>query len=77
MESDVAWFMATASRYRLMAATCDYVVAREKQLDLNEPRARMAKEIGLLQSTGVTQDTISPVDQRSFLNYHRALAGIP
>jgi hypothetical protein len=77
MESDVAWFNATASRYRLMAATCDYVVAREKQLDLGEPRARMAQEIALLQSTAVTQDTISPVDQRSFLNQHRALAGIP
>lgn len=77
MESDVAWFMATASRYRLMAATCDYVVARENQLDLSEPRARMAQEISFLQSTGVTQDTISPVDQRSFLNQHRALAGIP
>jgi Domain of unknown function (DUF4838)/Glycosyl hydrolase family 67 N-terminus len=77
MESDVAWFMATASRYRLMAATCDYVVARENQLDLNEPRARMAREIAFLQSTSVTQDTISPVDQRSFLDHHRALAGIP
>ena len=32
MESDVAWFMATASRYRLMAATCDYVMARQNQL---------------------------------------------
>ena len=77
MESDVAWFMATTSRYRLMAATCDFVIARENQLDLNEPRARMAQEIAFLQSTGVTQDTISPVDQRSFLNHHRALAGIP
>lgn len=77
MESDVAWFMATASRYSLMATTCDFVVAREKQLDLNKPRARMAQEIAFLQSTSVTKDTISPVDQRSFLNHHRALAGIP
>jgi hypothetical protein len=62
MESDVAWFMATASRHSLMAATSDYVVARERQLGLNEPPTRMAQEIAFLQATSVTQDTISPVD---------------
>jgi hypothetical protein len=77
MEGDVAWFMATASRYRLMAATCDYVLARQNQLDLEEPRTRMAREIAFLEATQVTRDTISPVDQRSFLGLHKALAGIP
>ena len=77
MESDVAWFVATASRYRLMAATCDYFLAQEYQLDREEPRSRMKQEIALLETSSVTQDTISRVDQRSFLNLHRTLAGIP
>jgi hypothetical protein len=73
MESDVAWAAATASRYRLMAATCDYVIARFHAADLSEPRSRMEREIAFLESSPVTRDTISPVDQRHFLTYHRLL----
>lgn len=74
MESDVAWFTATASRYRLMAATSDYVVAKQNQLDLSESRNRIAREAALLLESPVLTDTISPVDQRSFLNLHLSLA---
>ena len=77
MEGDVEWFAATASRYRLMAATCDFVWARHHQLDVDEPRSRIAQEISLLRESAVIQDTISPVDQRSFLDFHRTLADIP
>lgn len=74
MESDVAWFVATASRYRLMAATSDYVVAKQNQLDLSEPRSRIVREVALLRESPVLADTISPVDQRSFLDLHLKLA---
>lgn len=74
MESDVAWFVATASRYRLMAATSDYVVAKQNQLDLSEPRSRIVREVAFLRESPVLADTISPVDQRSFLDLHLNLA---
>jgi Domain of unknown function (DUF4838) len=73
MESDIAWFLLTTSRYRLMAATCDYLVAKQDGLDLVPLRARMQVEIDFLQSSAVVQDTISPVNQRGFLNYHRQI----
>jgi hypothetical protein len=77
MESDVAWFEATASRYRLMAATIDLVLARYRGQDESETRARMAPEIAMLNGSSVTQDTLSPVNQRSFLELHRRLANLP
>jgi Domain of unknown function (DUF4838) len=76
IDSDIAWFAATASRYRLMAATCDYFVASQANADVTEPRARMQQEIALLEASPVTADTISPVDQRIFLGHHRTRAGI-
>jgi hypothetical protein len=77
MESDLAWFLATASRYRLMAATSDFVWAREHNLDLAEPRERIARELELLQQSPVLADTVSPVNQRLFLTFHARLAGLP
>lgn len=75
MEADVEWFEATASRYRLMAATCDYVTARQRGGDLTEPRARAMREIELLRLSTVLSDTVSPVDQDDFLGMHALLVG--
>jgi hypothetical protein len=77
MESDLAWFAATASRYRLMAATSDFVWAREHNLELAEPRERIARELELLRQSPVLADTVSPVNQRLFLTFHARLAGLP
>lgn len=76
MDSDVEWFAATASRYRLMAATADYVIATTYHEDVSQPRARMKREIDFLEKSPVLNDTISPVDQRAFLKLHKELAGI-
>jgi len=74
VESDAAWFASTNSRYRLMAATSDFLIAQIGQSDLTASRSQMRAEIEFLESAAVTQDTISPVNQRSFLNLHRLLA---
>ncbi len=66
----------TASRYRLMATTTDDMVARQFQLDLVELRVRMEQEIAFLEASTVTDDTVSPVDQRRFLNFPRTVAAI-
>jgi hypothetical protein len=70
MESDVDWFNATNSRYRLMAATSDYLLAQHSGQDVSEPRLRIVREVDFLRNSSVTADTISPVDQRSFLDLH-------
>lgn len=74
MKSDLVWFEATASRYRLMAATSDFVWAREHGLDVEEPRERIARELALLRQTSVLGDTVSPVNQTLFLDLHQQLA---
>jgi hypothetical protein len=77
MESDLVWFEATASRYRLMAATSDFVWAREHGLDVEEPRQRIARELSFLRQTPTLGDTVSPVNQTLFLDFHSQLAGLP
>jgi hypothetical protein len=77
MLDDVEWFEATASRYRLMAATCDYVVARLFNLAMEDPRERIDAETQFLATTPVTADTLSPITQRHFLRFHRELAELP
>ena len=77
MESDLVWFEATASRYRLMAATSDFVWAREHGLDFEEPRQRIARELAFLGQTPTLGDTVSPVNQTLFLDFHSQLAGLP
>lgn len=76
LDHDVAWFAATASRYRLMAATCDFVLAPDASQEAANARERARREIQFLAHSPVTQDTISPVDQRAFLKHHRHLLGI-
>jgi hypothetical protein len=76
MESDIVWFEATASRYRLLAATCDFVRARELGLDLQSSRERISRELGMLRQTPVLADTVSPVNQSLFLAYHAQLVGL-
>jgi len=76
MEADIAWFTATGSRYRLIAAVSDYVWARHHELDLAEPRARIAREIAFLRESPVTEDTVSAVGQRYVLDQYAALAGL-
>lgn len=73
MESDIEWFEATASRYRLMSATCDYVAAREHGADVTGPRTRVMREVEFLRQSRVVEDTVSPVDQRGFLELHALL----
>ena len=76
IQDDIEWFAATASRYRLMAATSDFIWARQHGLDLEEPRARIRRETDFLLSSAVLTDTISPVDQHGYIELHRHLAGI-
>lgn len=75
MLADVEWFEATASRYRLMAATADYMVQVGGAVDPSEARGRMSREIDFLQTSPTTADTLSPVNQREFLDLHRRRAG--
>jgi hypothetical protein len=60
-----------------MAATCDLLLAQHRGLDQSASRATLATEIALLQNSAVTHDTIAPLDQRQFLDLHRAMAGMP
>lgn len=76
MASDVEWFEATRSRYRLMAATADFIVAQFNGSDVTDARDRIQTEVAFLEASPTTDDTLSPVDQRAFLGFHRRLAGI-
>lgn len=76
MQSDIDWFESTRSRYRLMAASSDFVTAKAGGDDLENARIRMRQEIDFLETSNTTDDTLSPVDQRLFLSLHRRLAGI-
>lgn len=76
MDTDIAWFMATASRYRLIAAMSDYVWAGHHGLELAEPRGRIARELAFLRESPVTDDTISPVEQRYVLEQYAARAEV-
>ena len=73
MQSDAIWFEATTSRYRLMAATCDYIVAKFSNAELMNAEERMKREIQFLETVSVTADTISPINQRAFLDLHKTL----
>lgn len=77
LEQDVAWFTATASRYRLLAATCDWLLAADDPAARAVARARAEDELALLANAAVLDDTISPVDQRAFLARHQTLLGAP
>ncbi len=76
MESDVAWFETTASRYRLLAAASDFVVERAQGENLDGSRARIADELGLLRQSPVFGDTVSGVNQRLFMDLTAQLAGL-
>jgi len=77
IESDAAWFEATSSRYRLMAASIDVALSRYYGRDESVARERIAAEIAILDGSPVVRDTISPVDQIGFLELHRQLANLP
>jgi len=71
MDDDVLWFQATLTRYQLMAATSDYVVAR--LLGEETRKIKIQENIDFLMASPTTKDTISPVNQRAFLKQHQAL----
>lgn len=73
---DLEWFIATAARYRLLAAACDVLLAVDEG-GRQDARARMERELALLTESAVLDDTISPVDQRAFLEQYRTLLGAP
>lgn len=73
LEADVAWFEATRSRYRLMAASADFVVGTFNGSNVSNLRDSILDEIAFLESSPTTDDTLSPVDQRAFLDFHRRL----
>ena len=73
MADDIEWFNATASRYRLMALTCDYVLASRNMHNANVLTLQIQHEISFLKTSPVTKDTISPLNQRAFLNYHERI----
>ena len=73
MLSDIAWFTATNSRYRLMRLSSDFFRLKLKSGNTEYLKLEISKEIDLLSNSPVTKDTLSPVDQRIFLNYHRKL----
>jgi hypothetical protein len=76
MENDILWFKATISRYKLMAATCDFVVGNLKQDDTSLVIEIMVEHIDFLEKSSVTDDTISDVNQRAFLEQHKKLLNI-
>ncbi len=76
MDSDLLWFEATAARYRLTSASCDYLLARVRGDGVGELRSRIAHELALLRAAAVTADTISPVDQRAVFDLYAAFADI-
>ncbi len=76
MESDVEWFKATASRYHLMKLTSDYFIASNKKRDVNQLSAQIQHEINFLKQSQVTKDTISPVNQRVFLDHHQRMISL-
>jgi hypothetical protein len=76
MESDVVWFEATASRYRLLAAASDFVVERAQGESLDESRAGIARELGFLRQSPVLGDTVSGVNQSLFMDLTARLAGL-
>ena len=73
MQSDVVWFLSTSSRYRLMAATCDYILAAPHSSEQERARTQMEAELTFLSTSPVLEDTLAPVNQRAFISYHRAL----
>ena len=54
METDVAWFQATRSRYRLMAATAEFTVAQFSGSAVAEIRERIRVEIEFLENSSTT-----------------------
>ncbi|MFS4492760.1 DUF4838 domain-containing protein [Maribacter sp. 2308TA10-17] len=67
MQEDIVWFEATKHRYNLMALCCDFVKAESKNHETSDLKKRIEKEILYLENTSVTNDLISPVNQRAFL----------
>ncbi|VUX54943.1 protein of unknown function [uncultured Woeseiaceae bacterium] len=65
METDSVWFKGMSSRYRPMTATTAFAIARFGQSDSAESRTRMTTRMQLLESSAITQDAISPADQRA------------
>lgn len=73
MMSDVEWFKATVSRYHLMKLTCDYFISHSRKRAVNQLRVQIQHEIDFLKQAQVTKDTISPVNQRAFLDHHQRM----
>ncbi len=75
MNDDVVWFEATLSRYLLIYYTAKYVELEILGQDNRELALKIKREMDFLRSTDVTKDTISPVNQRNFLDFYEMLLG--
>jgi hypothetical protein len=68
MEKDIEWFKTAKSRYLLMDHCCKLLLAKYNGLDTENLKQQIEKEINFLNKTVVTNDTISPINQRRFLD---------
>ncbi|WP_299430981.1 DUF4838 domain-containing protein [uncultured Maribacter sp.] len=76
MNNDIMWFKATKSRYKLMALICDYSLATFNKDKTKKIRENIIQEINYLKNSKVTDDVISPVNQRDFLRVAQKLLEI-
>ncbi|MGX5173685.1 hypothetical protein ACUR5C_06650 [Aliikangiella sp. IMCC44653] len=73
MLDDVEWFESSLVRYRLTSNSVDLVINGLLGNDNEQLKSLITNDILLLESSKVTNDTLSPVNQRNFLNWHKAL----
>jgi hypothetical protein len=74
MRADMDWFRSTASRYKLLSHAAE--LQSDKCIGGKTAHAiekKMLNEIQFLKESSTTNDTLSPVDQRSFLEMYRKL----
>ena len=76
MQNDIVWFEATWHRYILMALCCDYLIAKHEKTDSDMLKNHILKEIDFLENTKVTDDVVSPVNQRTFLRIIKKLVDL-
>ena len=67
MQNDIDWFEATNRRYVLMALCSDYIIAEFNGNPIEELKNQIRSKIAYLEKTKVTNDAVSPVNQRVFL----------
>jgi hypothetical protein len=68
MQKDIEWFKTAKSRYLLMDHCCELLLAKYNDEETENLKEKILKELNFLNTVEVTNDTISPVNQRRFSN---------